>query len=96
MLRCLGEGHSDQSCFHTRVCGLDGCKEVHHRLLHMQAVNKNSTVSKNSSDATNLHQVVMLIMMHLNSKNMLMLIKVLKQQVSSVRKRLLIELKMPL
>ena len=49
--RCLGEGHTGQSCFHTRICGLDGCQEVHHRLLHKQAVNKNSTVNKNSSDS---------------------------------------------
>ena len=54
--RCLGEGHSGQSCFRTRVCGLDGCKEVHHRLLHRQAINKNSTLNKNSGDATKLHQ----------------------------------------
>ena len=54
--RCLSEGHSGQSCFHTRICGLDGCQEVHHRLLHRQVVNKNSAVNKRSSDATNLHQ----------------------------------------
>ena len=85
-----------KSCFHITLCGLDGCKEVHHRLLHRQAANRNSTVNKILSDATNLHQVVMLITMYLNSKNMLlMLIKVLKQQVSLVRERLLIEMKMP-
>ena len=44
----------------------------------------------------NTKQDIMLIMMYLNSKNMLLkLIKVLKQQVSSVRGRLLIEMKMP-
>ena len=32
--RCLGEGHLGQYCNHTRVCGQDGCKEVHHRLIH--------------------------------------------------------------
>ena len=42
--RCLGEGHLGQSCFHTRVCGLDGCQEVHHRLLHKHAVDKNTGV----------------------------------------------------
>ena len=31
---CLGEGHLGQYCNRTRVCGQDGCKEVHHRLLH--------------------------------------------------------------
>ena len=32
--RCLGEGHLGQYCTRTRVCGLNGCKELHHRLLH--------------------------------------------------------------
>ena len=32
--RCLGEGHLGQYCTRTRVCGLSGCKELHHRLLH--------------------------------------------------------------
>jgi len=32
---CLGEGHFGQHCTRTRVCGLNGCKEVHHRLLHL-------------------------------------------------------------
>ena len=32
--RCLGDGHLGQYCNRTRVCGIDNCKEVHHRLLH--------------------------------------------------------------
>ena len=32
--RCLGEGHLGQYCTRTRVCGLNGCKELHQRLLH--------------------------------------------------------------
>ena len=31
---CLGEGHSGQYCTPTKVCGLNSCKELHHRLLH--------------------------------------------------------------
>ena len=31
---CLGEGHQGQFCNHTRVCGINNCKEVHHQLLH--------------------------------------------------------------
>ena len=42
--RCLGEGHLGQHCFRTRVCGLNGCQEVHHRLLH-QVENKSSDAS---------------------------------------------------
>ena len=42
--RCLGEGHLGQHCFRTRVCGLNGCQEVHHRLLH-QVENMSSDYS---------------------------------------------------
>ena len=28
--RCLGDGHLGQFCNRTRVCGIDGCKEIHH------------------------------------------------------------------
>ena len=31
---CLGDGHLGRFCNHTRVCGIDNCKVVHHRLLH--------------------------------------------------------------
>ena len=31
---CLGDGHLGQSCNHTRLCGINICKEVHHLLLH--------------------------------------------------------------
>jgi len=34
MYRCLGEGHLGQYCSRTRVCGINNCIEVHHRLLH--------------------------------------------------------------
>ena len=32
--RCLGDGHLGQFCNHIRVCGIDNCKEVYHRLVH--------------------------------------------------------------
>ena len=54
--RCLGEGYPGQSCFRTRICGLDGCQEVHRRLLHKQTVNINSVVNKNSSDSRKVPQ----------------------------------------
>ena len=38
--RCLGESHQGQSCFRTRICGLDGCQEIHHRLLYTQTSSK--------------------------------------------------------
>ena len=32
--RSLGEDHLGQYCNRTRVCDQNGCKELHHRLLH--------------------------------------------------------------
>lgn len=32
--RCLGRGHGGKTCFRSRTCGLDGCQQSHHRLLH--------------------------------------------------------------
>ena len=32
--RCLEDGHLGQACTRSRICGLDGCRETHNRLLH--------------------------------------------------------------
>ncbi|MCG7879402.1 MAG: retroviral-like aspartic protease family protein, partial [Candidatus Thiodiazotropha endolucinida] len=32
--RCLGEGHLGKYCPRSRPCNQNGCKELHHRLLH--------------------------------------------------------------
>lgn len=32
--RCLGHGHQGRLCQRSRKCGLDGCLDSHHRLLH--------------------------------------------------------------
>ena len=32
--RCLAEGHSCRKCPRSRQCGQNGCKALHHRLLH--------------------------------------------------------------
>ena len=32
--RCLGKGHLGDSCTWSRECGIDGCKDRHHRILH--------------------------------------------------------------
>ena len=32
--RCLGEGHRGETCSRSRVCGINGCKSSHHRMLH--------------------------------------------------------------
>ena len=36
--RCLGKGHLGDSCTWNRECGIDGCKDRHHRLLHEEKV----------------------------------------------------------
>ena len=41
--RCLGEDHLGQYCTRTRVCGQNGCKEVHHRLLHKEVQSLSQT-----------------------------------------------------
>ena len=32
--RCLGDGHRGESCGRSRVCGINGCKSSHQRMLH--------------------------------------------------------------
>ena len=32
--RCLADGHNGKSCHRSRQCGINGCKQLHHRLLH--------------------------------------------------------------
>ena len=32
--RCLGRSHYGEACTKTRICGINGCKESHNRLLH--------------------------------------------------------------
>ena len=32
--RCLADGHRGEECFRSRVCGLNGCRSYHHRMLH--------------------------------------------------------------
>ena len=34
--RCLGKGHLSEACHWSRECGIDGCKEHHHRILHQE------------------------------------------------------------
>ena len=34
---CLGDNHIGRYCRNARVCGLDSCKNTHHRLLHRDA-----------------------------------------------------------
>lgn len=46
--RCLGDNHRGRDCRRGRVCGIDGCKGTHHRLLHEgQRSNGNPTGGDN-------------------------------------------------
>ena len=46
--RCLGGNHFGQGCNRTRICGIDGCKESHNRLLHKERTT--SAITTNTSD----------------------------------------------
>ena len=48
--RCLGDSHLGQYCNRTRVCGINGCKEVHYQLLHRDKIDKAQTVLLSSQD----------------------------------------------
>ncbi|KAJ8051026.1 hypothetical protein HOLleu_04443 [Holothuria leucospilota] len=50
--RCLGDNHRGVNCKRTRECGIDGCKNSRHRLLHeVKAPDRNeSRVSYHSED----------------------------------------------
>ena len=43
---CLGKGHLSDSCTWRRECGIDGCKERHHWLLHEDKVAPGSMEGK--------------------------------------------------
>ena len=42
--------NTGQHCTRTRVCGLNGCREVHHRLLHLGEKKSDKTGSEKRSD----------------------------------------------
>ena len=50
--RCLGEGHLGQYCTRTRVCGLSGCKELHHQLLHTDLPHNGEKTMSNQCPGT--------------------------------------------
>ena len=61
---CLGKDYVGQHCCQTRVCGLNGCQEVHYRLLHQQVkINrvKVKMISFNKDRMSTNHQVKFLI-----------------------------------
>ena len=33
---CLGKGHLSETCHWSRECGIDGCQEHHHRIVHQE------------------------------------------------------------
>ncbi|KAK3732000.1 hypothetical protein QZH41_005502 [Actinostola sp. cb2023] len=62
--RCLGQYHVGRACTRSRICGLNGCRDSHNRLLHedkseRQDQQKNSkqehSASKNTPSYENQH-----------------------------------------
>ena len=43
-VRCLSTRHNTSDCHRMRSCGIEGCREEHHRLLHRPKVNKTQIV----------------------------------------------------
>ena len=51
--RCLGKGHLGEECRWSKECGIDGCKECHHQILHP---NKNlPDFTEGNPDASNVN-----------------------------------------
>ena len=46
--RCLGDRHSGKSCQRSRPCGLNGCRELHHKLLHNQSTYRSASTEPKS------------------------------------------------
>ncbi|KRZ13000.1 hypothetical protein T11_3412 [Trichinella zimbabwensis] len=40
--KCLKTGHRARECRKGRQCGVDGCRQVHHQLLHPPAVRESA------------------------------------------------------
>ena len=48
--RCLGEGHRGKICLRSRTCGLNGCTEVHNRLLRSYDIGQESKDGKSGAN----------------------------------------------
>ena len=48
--RCLAQGYQGNACPRSRPCGLDGCTDLHHRLLHKEKHTKQLSVSLDNND----------------------------------------------
>ena len=50
MIPLFGRGHSGKTCPRRRQCGLNGCKELHHRLLHRPSETEPKSTDQNRTD----------------------------------------------
>ena len=59
--RCLGGSHYGEACTKTRICGINGCKELHNRLLHrdksVRTKNEEDEKKKEAASITEAEQV---------------------------------------
>ncbi|XP_003367224.1 zinc knuckle protein [Trichinella spiralis] len=55
--RCLETGHMAKGCRGSRPCGVDGCRQAHHRLLHPPSTRE----STGSSESDRTHQGLLVV-----------------------------------
>ena len=48
--RCLADGHYGAACPRSRQCAQNGCRELHHRLLHKSDVLKSQSKSPGETE----------------------------------------------
>ena len=51
--RCLGYDHMGGFCKRSRVCGIQGCRRTHHRLLHTKAESPNQKQTVRTENVSN-------------------------------------------
>ena len=51
---CLGKGHLGEECRWSKECGIDGCKEHHHQILHQKSLPDFMEGNPDPRDASNV------------------------------------------
>ena len=56
--RCLGDRHYGKTCKRSRQCGINACRQLHHKLLHQEDRNSGATEAKTLSSSETVPKVV--------------------------------------
>ena len=56
--RCLGATHYGKTCKRSRQCGINACRQLHHKLLHQEDRNSGATEAKTLSSSETVPKVV--------------------------------------